>query len=367
MGEDFFGDEDYSSVNFDDAEAEGNEFENYSSEDVTRESEVMDLQDVKIDRVVVNQWRTKAHGATVGIRQQEQWQARSRKMTDSMIIKGKIEYYDVEHIQEGEKVKKKKTKLPREEVFALNGFFWRTDEKSALYKKYGSVKKGKMNRKLIIKDFIKLDDKDPNSGRWVGSIEQSLVDSLAQTFGERHKGMPCLVCTFPGVPYQVRVNRTHTKVGEEFTFPIIDYNTGEARVLMLTEKRLTPGKDFVVTDCATDIELATLDDRKGDIGGKIVIDFNSETALGAQMAKNFVFRRVLTLFASAIFYLDECYETMDILRDVMTAGQKVAKIKDPDERKAKLAEMLEQDKYVEKWVITEHEKSMHFNPRRVRR
>ncbi|MHA1730874.1 MAG: hypothetical protein ACTSU5_02975 [Promethearchaeota archaeon] len=366
MGEEFLGDGDFSAENFDDSEAEGNEFENYSAEDVTRESQIVDLEDVKVDRIVVNGWRTKAHGATVGIRQKEQWQARSRKMTDSMVIKGKMEFYDIEYIPDGEKTKKNKKKIPRDEIFALNSFFWRTDEKSALFKKYGSERGAKMNRKLIIKSFINLDDKDPNSGRWVGSIEQSLVDSLCQTFGEKHDGMPCFIITTPGIPYQIRLNRTHSIIGEEFTFPIIDYKTGETRVIMLTEKRFTPGKDFDVVDAASGIHLATLDDRKGDLGGKVVIDFDTETALGAKMAKNFLFRRVLALFSACISYLDDTYKTMELLRKTLSAAQKVKKIKDDAEREARLKEMIEKGEYVEAWKITEHEKSMHFNPRRVR-
>ncbi|GAB4320821.1 MAG: hypothetical protein Kow0069_24900 [Promethearchaeota archaeon] len=362
--DEYFGEEDFSSVNFDDAEAEGNEFENYSAEDASKESTVVDLEGVKIDRIIVDGWRTKAHGETVGIRQKEQWQARSRKFTEATVIKGKITYYDVEHREDGEV----KTKVPREEVFTINAFFWRTDEKSALFHKFGSKKLAEMNRKLIIKTFITLSGDDPNSGRWTGSLEQSLIDSLCQTFGERKskEGHPVFVVTAPGIQYQVRISRTHSVIGEEFVFPIIDYKTGETRIIMINEKRGTPGKDFNVSDCATGIKLADLDEKKLDIGGKVEINFDTSTELGARLAKNFLFRRILTLFSAAIFFLDDCYDSIKALRRALEAGQKVAKIKDDAERKAKLEELKAEFKFVPTWEVTKHELSLHFNPRRIR-
>lgn len=365
MGDDeFFGDDDMSLVDY---ETAATSVENASAEDAVKETTAADLVDAKIDKIIVDGWRTKMHGANIGIRQKEQWQAKSRKWTDFTVAKGQIEFYDQEYEkdEDGKLNKKGENKLPRKEIIGLDTFYWRTDSKSALTKKYGSKKKAQLHKKLIIRTFIELKEGDANAGRWTGSLEMSLLDSLTQTFGEHMKGMPSFSIAIPGHRTLIKLTRTHTKVGEEFTFPLLDEKTGELRIIQLREKRLTPGKDFTVIDMQTDIDLGTLDDKKGDLGGKVEIELDVSTELGRQLAKNHVFRRVLILFSAAVYYLDDCYKALVKLKKAMKEEKKIVSIENPGERKAKAQELVEKGKLVDKLVISKHEQSLHYNPRRL--
>nr|MDO8116776.1 hypothetical protein [Candidatus Sigynarchaeota archaeon] len=347
-------------------------------------------------------------------------------------------------------VKDNNVKLPmipadsdRKLVIALNKRYWdtkgadkskmeevdsdadgKTDKKKYLdnYLKRKFAEFADLNRRIILKVFRDMSHSEMDKrGIWMGTVEQSLVESMSGTFGEKDPLFSATI-TLPGFDYQLQLSRAHAVTGQRFVLPIIqrkmameeifasavekgvdiDITSSEkmpmnyyARYVLVEGKRFTPGTDFVVKDPMNGNKIvATIDGRAIDIGGKWDITITDD-ALSADP----LFRSNLILFTLTVKYHPEAQKVMrklhnELKRKVKTytddelkaalamyieklEKEKGIKIPDKPGRIEFALKLIKSDKYDDVDVarllrtkyymhVTPHELSMYFNPRRVR-
>jgi len=281
-----------------------------------------------------------------------------------------------------------------------------------------------INKRLIIKVFRDMAHSEIDKrGIWMGSIEQSLLESLASTFGEKDPLFSGVI-TLPGFDYQIQLIRAHAVTGHRFVMPVIsrrvdmeelfelsvekgvnvaqEIKSSEklpmnfyVRYFLIEGQRFTPGTDYWVKDPMNGYKIvARIDGRAVDIGGRWDITIKDDA-----LAKDPLFRSNLVMFTTMIKYHPEAQKSMRSLYNELK--KKVKQISD-EELQASLAmyiEKLEKRKGItipdkpariafainliksEKYDkvdtaqllrhkyymnITPHELSMIFNPRRVR-
>ncbi len=289
-----------------------------------------------------------------------------------------------------------------------------------LKRKFGEF--ADLNRRLIVKVFRDMDHSEVDKrGIWMGTIEQSLIDSMMLTFGEKDP-LFASILTLPGFDYQIQLVRSHAITGQRFILPVIerkvameelfaasvekgievDTSSTEkmpmnyySRYFVIEGKRFTPGTDFIVKDPMNGNKVvAEIDGRAIDIGGKWEITFKDDT-----LSTDPLFRSNIILFALMIKYHPEMQKVMRKLYnemkrkvrsyndDELSAAiamyieklekEKGIKIPDKPGRIAFALRLLKSEKYDSVDIarllrtkyymhITPHELSMLFNPRRVR-
>nr|MDO8113373.1 hypothetical protein [Candidatus Sigynarchaeota archaeon] len=280
-----------------------------------------------------------------------------------------------------------------------------------------------INKRLIVKVFRDMAHSEIDKrGTWLGSIEQSLLESMTLTFGEKDP-LYTGVITLPGFDYQIQIARAHAVTGHRFVLPVISRKVNmedlfEASVMkgvdievksqdklpinyyvkffLVEGKRFTPGSDYVVKDPMNGYKIvAEIDGKAVDIGGRWDITIDDDA-----LAKDPLFRSNLVLFTCMVKYHPEMQKAMRGLYNEMK--RKIKEDISDDQLKAQLAmyiEKLEKRKGItipdkpnridfamkllktEKYDnvdmalllgtkyfmnITPHELSMLFNPRRVR-
>ena len=262
----------------------------FSQEDfIDEEDEAEEEKPQVIEKIEVNFWRTKAHGQTMGVKQEAQWQAASRQFSKTMEVRGIIKY------------KKEKENA---QIIGLNQGFWDTEEPdSMLNKKFGEF--AKLNKRLVIKTFTDL--KDDKGGKWTGSLELSLTESLLLTIGERDV-MPVFIMIMPRYKYNFKLIRVHTRKGARYMFPLISPDGDTIQFFEIEKKGASWGLDFRVEDARTEKEVAEVDGKKLDIGGKWIVKIKDET-----LAKNRIFRQTLILFAASCKFLGEVEDNIKAL------------------------------------------------------
>ncbi len=364
MAEEFNPDDNESEMN--DTGDEFDEYDNYSSEDIASEKEDVELGRESYSRIEIDLYKTKMHGAMVGVRQQAQYMSKSRQFTKNTEVVGEVTYfygYEEEKERDGYK-----------EVITINEFFWETEKKSQLYKKakeefkdYDPAKYSKLMRKAVIKSFIGLDkNRVENKGRWTGSIEESQIFSLALTFGEKDP-LPLFFVNLPGYKYRIPIFRTHAVTGERYVFPLVEAETGIVTPFYIEGKRFTPGSDYSVFNPCTMETVAKIDDRSLNVGGKVDIQLYEEFD---DLNRNKVFRRILILFSVLSKYLAEICDTYKTIHRALTAqkGYKkdLGKADDPASVNEKYKKAMQKMKFLKNYTVSPHELSLHYNPRRVR-
>ncbi len=289
-----------------------------------------------------------------------------------------------------------------------------------LKRKFGEF--ADLNRRLIVKVFRDMDHSEVDKrGIWMGTIEQSLIDSMMLTFGEKDP-LFASILTLPGFDYQIQLVRSHAITGQRFILPVIerkvameelfaasvekgievDTSSTEkmpmnyySRYFVIEGKRFTPGTDFIVKDPMNGNKVvAEIDGRAIDIGGKWEITFKDDT-----LSTDPLFRSNIILFALMIKYHPEMQKVMRKLYNEMKRKvrsynddelraaiamyieklekEKGIKIPDKPGRIAFALRLLKSEKYDSVDIarllrtkyymhITPHELSMLFNPRRVR-
>lgn len=351
---------------------EEDEWDDFSSEDIQSEKLEISVGRESYSRIEIDLYKTKLHGATIGIRQKDQYMSKSRQFTKNTEVQGEIKYfYGFEQELERDDYK---------EVITLNQFFWDTSKDSKLYKKaeseyreYDPEKYAKLMRKVIIKTFIGLDKKkEDNMGRWTGSCEESQIMSLALTFGEKDP-LPFFWMNIPGFKYRIPIFRTHAITGERYVFTLFDDELKEVVPFYIEGKRFTPGSDYTVINPSTNQVVAKIDDRSLNVGGKIDIILFEEFD---ELNRNRVFIRILILFSTLAKYLAEICDTYKTLHRSMTAQEKYIKdlkktkekggIEDVTKVNAKYEKAMRKMKFLKKYKTSAHELSLYFNPRRVR-
>ena len=363
-------------------------YDDYTYEDIDGEKENVLLSKQWYKRIEVDSWKTKMHGATIGIRQKDQYRAQSRQFTASMQVVGDVEFfsYSPEDLNKAPEERGKPEKVKDyKEVLAINQGFWDLKEENSVIKKAAEKYKDTYEpsawqpflRRLVIKEFSELKrdaKKKGHAGRWRGTIEESVLMGISMTFGEREP-RPFFYINIPGYNYRIALMRTHTFIGDRYMFTIPNPNTGELTTFELRGKRMTPGDDFECFNAETDELIASLDDRKLNIGGKVTITFRDEPEF-EQINRSTVLRAVLILFAVLIRYMDDINDKYDkayealrkkesYLKDLAKAKKKgdEAKI---EETKKKYDEMTRKCKMIKAVIVTNSELTLHYNPRRVR-
>ncbi|NHI94030.1 MAG: hypothetical protein EAX96_16190 [Candidatus Lokiarchaeota archaeon] len=231
----------------------------------------------------VDFWITALHGAEIGIRQQEQWQSKSRAFSKDMEIIGD---------------------------FSINsqkmGFFAiREDE-------------WKNNDRLVIRLF-KENDK---SLTWLSSIEECVSLSLAHSLGANEILPSYLVIQGKGkemFPLE-KVNTkllTQHKMGEVFVF-FLEKKKGLVDILEFKEKRFTIGCDYEVNNHSTGEMIAFIDSKKFNIGGKVEIEIYDPT-----YAEIEEFINIIVVFAASLKYHDEINKKLESLMKEVKSGHPI--------------------------------------------
>ncbi len=371
-------------------EDESQNMDDYSTEDIDGEKEAVQLSRQWYKRIEIDSWKTQIHSATLGIRQKDQYRAQSRQYTASMEVRGDITFYSYspEDLAKPYKERGSEKKVTDyKEIMAINSSFWDVDDKnSAVYKQaekasqdYDPKKYAPLLRRLVLKTFSELKrdkKKKGHAGRWRGTIEESIVNSMSSSFGEnRIKPRPFFFLNIPGYNYRIGLKRTHTILGERYVFTIPNPDTGELSTYRIKGRRFTPGKDYIVYDSETKEKVATIDDRKLNIGGKVTIKFRPEPEF-ENLNRSTVFRSILIHFGAVNQYMNEVNtkykkirKALQMKRKYLKAIRKAEKKEDPaaiEAAKIKYEEIQNKCKMIKSVPVTNSELTLHYNPRRIR-
>jgi hypothetical protein len=363
-------------------EATGDEveqYDKYSDEDIATEKSIA-TEGKDYTLIEVDLWATSLHDAKIGIRQQAQYQSKSRQFQKDSEVIGEVVF----HTGWGENRQKEKYK----EVVTIDEEYWNTNKKSKImqvvndrYSDYDQKKFAKILRKLIVKTFVGLDRKQEEGarGKWTGSFEDSNVMSLIMTFGDRRRRnpLPFFYIDVPGFNYRVPVSRVHTIIGDRYVFPLIDEETNTVVPYIIEGRRFTPGQDYWVYDGRTMEKIAFINDVALNIGGKVDIKFMKPKPdkngniidPWEYLRRNFVFQRVLIMFAASLKYFHPIYRqyrrvhrAMKTLHDFNKDQAKMT----PMEFEAKYRKAKKKLRFLKQFPVTPKELSLHYNPRRVR-
>ena len=218
-----------------------------------------------IKKIEVDFWSTGLHGAEIGIRQQEQWQSKSRAFSKDMEIFGEYKY-------NGKK----------EGFFGIRKKEWEE------------------NSRLIVKLF----KETAKSLSWISSIEERNALSVTKSLGANEVLPSFIIIQGKGkqmFPLE-KVNTklvTQGKMGEVYVFFINATTKKRVEVMEFKEKRLTWGCDYDVNNHSTGEMVAFIDSKKFNVGGKVVIEiFNPE------FAANVEFITIVTAFATTLKFND---------------------------------------------------------------
>ena len=237
-------------------------------------------ENVAIKKVKVDFWATEIHGEEIGIRQQAQWQSKSRAFSKDMEIFGNF-------FIDGKKI----------------GFFGIREEE------------WKKRDRLVIKLF----KETGKSLNWLASIEQVNSLSLAHSLGA-NEVLPSFVIIqgkgklmFPLEKVNTKLLTQH-KMGEVFVF-FLETKKGIVNILEIKEKRLTIGCDYEINDHSTGEKIAFIDSKKFNIGGKVDIEIYHP-----KYAKNNEFIYILISFAASLKYHDKINEKLEKLMKQVKSG-----------------------------------------------
>lgn len=347
---------------------EFDEYDKYSDEDIKTEK-AGELGGAGVYSLMkVDLWRTEMHTAIIGIKKQAVYQSKSRQFSPTTDVVGDVSFY------KGYTDDPTLEKEYREVVTVENKYWDIKEEKSFIkgivdkqFSDYNKDEYSKLMRKLIIKTFVGITDKEKTvAGNWTGTIEESQIFSLALTFGEKDP-LPFFFIDLPGYKYRIPLFRSHAVTGERFVFCLFNDNQ-EVLPFYIEGKRLTPGSDYTVFNAKTMEKVAFLDDRAMDIGGKVDIRLYEEYDT---LNRNSVFRRILILFSAASKFLHEIYRDYKTLYEGLIENKEYIKEKtkkgaDQQKVEEKFKEAKKKMKYIQSFMVWSKELTMHYNPRRVR-
>ncbi|MFX0098620.1 MAG: hypothetical protein ACFFCS_03495 [Candidatus Hodarchaeota archaeon] len=278
------------------------EYDDYpaNEEEIIREQMGQGLDYEENEEMTVNFWKTKVHGANIGIHQAEQYRASSRKFNRGLDIRGEVIF----------KPKEKRKDGPIKYVVAFNSDFWDVEESSYLKKHAPSD----FYKRISIRLFTEL--KKGAGGIWAGSLEQSLTDSILNSMTQS-KSLPVFLLDIPRYDYLIKLSRGKTLAGHRYCFSMIpDKNwiypmPDKVRFFSIESKPIAIGLDFKVIERGgvnEDKIVAEVDEKTMDVGGKWVITITDPT-----LQKNHVFKQVLVLFSCLCKYLDDVNQKIEKL------------------------------------------------------
>ncbi|MEM2143601.1 MAG: hypothetical protein QXS20_09890 [Candidatus Thorarchaeota archaeon] len=236
-------------------------------------------------------YSTALHGDQVGIRQDEQWRAKSRQFTSDARIIGKI--------QESARSK------PSEKLSPLTktGFI-------VIRESTWSQEKDPNSRRLTMKLFS-------SSGNWLASIEEMLAEEYAVSYVS---GVPQIVCSVlvsgSDIVTYIRQQRRGAMAVEGYSF-YVPGPDGSFQVFSVVGKRATAGDDFNVVMLENEVVVAEIDSKFGDVGGEFVVSIKDSI-----LANNDLFVRVLQCFSLVVRYRKEIWNKIGRGLEEWTKGKK---------------------------------------------
>ncbi len=228
--------------------------------------------------IIVDLWKTGAHGIEVGIKQDEQHRAKSRQFSKDMDIIG--EY------KEGGETK---------------GYVaYRTTPWDAEV----------LKKKIIIKTFTK-------SISWKGTLEEMMGRGMAQTFAAG-KSIPSFIINLSKTGQLItleKVQKAKSMGREIYSFFIIDDDDETLHPFTIEADRFTLGSDWNVYDVKHD-KIAKIDGSKFNVGGKykIEIDTKKETY-------RIELPEILVIFSTLNKFLDDVLKKMEKVKDILKDGK----------------------------------------------
>ena len=234
-------------------------------------------------KIVVDLWRTSAHGAEIGIKKNTQYRAKSRQFTKDTDIIGEIK-------EDGED----------------KGYVtYRDDPWNAEIP----------DKKLVVKYFT-------NSMNWKGSMEELIGRGVAQSISAE-KGMPSFIINLANEEYLIpleRVQKRHSMNKDIYAVIIIDEKTDKAYPFSIEEDRLTLGSDWDVFDMRKE-KIGHIDGSKFNIGGKYDIEVNEEAPTYHKRLVD-----VLILFSTSLKFREDVEKKLDKTIDLLKKSESEIKL-----------------------------------------
>lgn len=236
-----------------------------NQEEITKKEEPL----VEIKRkIIVDLWRTRLHGEIVGIKQKEEYMAKSRQFNRDLELFGEV----------------KEEKNGEEETIGYVGY------RQGLW----DEEQDKLNRRLVIKLFSK-------SMYYQGTIEELVGREFTRSISAR-KDFPCFTVLLDNHDYLISVNKTRGGifVPEWFVFRL---TTEKGLIPIILKHKIGPGIDYRVVNAIGQKQFGMIDGKKFDIGGKFVITLKAKEDL---LDNNII--RTLILFAASLKFHKDIYD-----------------------------------------------------------
>ena len=190
-------------------------------------------------------------------------------------------------------------------------------------------------------------------------------------FGGGHP-RPFFYVNMPGYYYRIAIFRVSTRHGERWTFSLLNPKTHELSFFTLRKRFFDPGLNYDVYNAITGDKVAFLDNRVGNIGGRIDIVFRTEPRF-QELTRSSVFRRVLILFSALIKYIPEINKKYALIYKLLRQNKKfrenLAKMVQNNQTPVNMKDMKQQyetmvkeGKMIRSIEIPEIEMSLHYKP-----
>lgn len=224
-------------------------------------------------------FRTGLHSEEIGIRQVDQWRARSRQFTKDAEIIGRIS--EAKTKKDGDKL----PKLEKTGFISIRESTWNQAENES-------------EKRFVVKMFSE-------SGSWLATIEEMVADEYALSHAMNHPLLSFAVLTSENelVTYVREMYRGGIAT-ESYGFYIAGPD-GNFEVFRIEGRRATAGDDFRVVLLSRDTDVADIDSKFGDIGGEFAVRVRD-----AVLAENEWFCRILQAFSVTIRYREEMHERL---------------------------------------------------------
>lgn len=249
-------------------------------------------------RYTVDYWASSLHGEEIGIRQKEVLMSQSRQFTKDMDL-----FADM---------KKDKNKFG---VIGYRKSIWEEDE-------LRSAGQSIFSQKLVIKAFSQ---SETGNISWWGSIEELVGRSVAKSYGT---GTPLPV--FAVILDLDKLVHTVEKVyrgalrTDTYAMSLYNEENGMVEAYKIIGERVSIGADYKVFNAEKNKQVAEVNSKIANIGGKCDIDIKEPSLSG-----NDAFIRTLVLFASTLKFQDKIEKRISDTLAEMEKGK--LKVKPDDE------------------------------------
>ena len=173
---------------------------------------------VEISKICVDYWKTKMHGAPMGIKKDLEYIAKPPQFTKEYEIKGGVYFNDDKN---GEK--------NTNQVIAVN---------------LADLGQKPLERRLLVRNFTVIDG--DKGGRYLGGIEMSMLDSLQVSLAAGEKPISVMVVQLPNFEYLIRIYRIRKIHGDSFCFMIPPDEKDERLMFVELAGEVGAGDDFDV-------------------------------------------------------------------------------------------------------------------------